>query len=154
MDLQLRDRVCVVTGSTGGIGLETARLLAAEEANVVVCGRDADRVENARVETGAALGIVCDLREPAAPEALLAEVTRELGPVQVLVNNLGEAYQAAFEELTDQQWDEMWQLNVMSYVRAIRAALPGMRERGAGLDRQRLLDGGQAARRRGCRTTR
>ena len=131
MDLQLQGHVCVVTGSTGGIGLETARLLAAEGARVVVCGRHADRVERARIETGAEIGIVCDLAYSAAPGALIAEASRELGPVRVLVNNVGEAYQIGFEELTDQQWDDMWQLNVMSYVRAIRAALPGMRgERG------------------------
>jgi len=133
VDLQLRDRICLVTGSTGGIGLETARLLAGEGARVVVCGRDTIRVERARAETGAALGVVCDLTEPAAPEALIAEAARELGPVQILVNNVGEAYQAGFEELTDRQWDDMWQLNVMSYVRAIRAALPAMREAGGGV---------------------
>jgi NAD(P)-dependent dehydrogenase (short-subunit alcohol dehydrogenase family) len=50
----------------------------------------------------------------------------------VLVNNLGLAYMASFEELTDRHWDELWQLNVMSAVRTIRAVLPGMRERGRG----------------------
>lgn len=130
MDLGLRDRVCVVTGSTGGIGLETARLLATEGARVVVTGRDAGRVDEARREAGAELGIVCDLAEPAAPEALIAEARARLGPVECLVNNVGVAYQASFEDLSDRQWDDMWQLNVMSYMRAIRAALPEMRKRG------------------------
>lgn len=132
MDLGLRGRVCVVTGSTGGIGLATAAVLAEEGARVVVCGRDGERVERARRRARAALGVVCDLAEPAAPEALVAEAARELGPVDVLVNNVGEAYQAAFDELTDAQWESMWQLNVMSYVRAIRSVLPSMRERGRG----------------------
>jgi NAD(P)-dependent dehydrogenase (short-subunit alcohol dehydrogenase family) len=133
VDLQLRHRVCVVTGSTGGIGLETARLLAAEGARVAVCGRHTDLVESARKETRAELGIVCDLAEAAAPETLIQEVAGKLGPVEVLVNNVGDAYQAAFEELTDRQWDDMWQLNVMSYVRSIRAALPAMREARSGV---------------------
>jgi 3-oxoacyl-[acyl-carrier protein] reductase len=128
VDLRLRDHVCVVTGSTGGIGLETARLLAAEGARVVVCGRHKERVEQARVDTGAALGVACDLADPAAPEELITEASRELGSVQVLVNNVGEAYHVGFDELTDRQWDDMWQLNVMSYVRAIRSALPAMRD--------------------------
>src|SRR5919197_3160208 len=132
MDLGLRDRVCVVTGSTGGIGLATARLLAEEGARVVVCGRDSERVERARRAAGAELGVVCDLSEPGGPAALLAESAETLGPVRCLVNNVGVAYQARFEELTDPQWDEMWQLNVMSYVRAIRAVLPAMREAGGG----------------------
>jgi len=133
MDLGLRDRVCLVTGSTAGIGLETARLLAAEGARVVVSGRDAARVERARRDAGAEVGVASDLAEPGAPEALVAEASAALGPVRCLVNNVGVAYQARFEQLTDAQWDEMWQLNVMSYVRAIRAVLPAMRDGDGGV---------------------
>ena len=133
MDLGLRDRVCLVTGSTSGIGLETARLLAAEGARVVVTGRDQDRVERARDEAGAALGVMCDLAEPAAPEELVAEAAEAVGPVECLVNNVGEAYQVSFEELSDEQWDALWQLNVMSYVRCIRAVIPAMLEASKGV---------------------
>ncbi len=132
MDLGLKDRICVVTGSTAGIGLETARLLAAEGARVVVNGRNAERVEQARADVGAALGVACDLSEPAAAERLVAETAAALGPVECLVNNVGEAYQVGFEDVTDEQWDAMWQLNVMSYVRCIRAVLPAMKEAGEG----------------------
>jgi 3-oxoacyl-[acyl-carrier protein] reductase len=128
MDLGLRDRVCLVTGSTSGIGLETARLLAAEGARVVVTGRDQDRVERARAESGAVLGVACDLSEPVAPQELVAETAEVLGPVECLVNNVGRAYQIGFEELSDQHWEDLWQLNVMSYVRCVRAVLPSMRE--------------------------
>ena len=72
MDLGLRDRVCVVTGSTAGIGLETARLLAAEGAQVVVTGRDSERVEEARQKAGAELGVVADLAEPEEIAAVIA----------------------------------------------------------------------------------
>jgi 3-oxoacyl-[acyl-carrier protein] reductase len=133
MDLGLRERVCVVTGSTGGIGKETARLLAAEGARVVITGRDEGRLERARNEVGAELGVVCDLADPDAPAEIIERTTSALGQVDVLVNNVGLAYQAGFDELSDEQWDELWQLNVMSYVRAIRAVLPGMRERGGGV---------------------
>jgi 3-oxoacyl-[acyl-carrier protein] reductase len=132
MDLGLAGRVCVVTGSTGGIGLETARLLVQEGAKVVVCGRDPARAEKARAEAGAALAIGLDLADPAAPGELIRRSEAELGGVDVLVNNLGVAYQIAFDELTDQHWSAIWNLNVMSYVRAIQAVLPGMRERHRG----------------------
>ena len=132
MDLGLRERVCVVTGSTAGIGLATARILAAEGARVVVTGRDSERVDRARADAGAALGVVADLAEPAAAEEVIA-AAGGLGPVDCLVNNVGIAYQANFDELTDEQWDEMWQLNVMSFVRSIRAVLPSMLERGSGV---------------------
>ena len=122
MELGLHDRVCLVTGSTGGIGRATAKLLVAEGARVVTHGRgDAPGV-------GEALHVAADFLEAGAPEAVVAEV----GAVDVLVNNVGAAYIADFEELTDVQWDEMWQLNVMSFVRSIRAVLPAMRERGGG----------------------
>ena len=123
MDLGLRDRVCVVTGSTGGIGLATARLRVAEGARVVTCGRsDAPGV-------GEALHVRADLSWPREAERVVAEA----GDVDVLVNNVGYAEQRDFLTLADEHWDEAWQLNVMSYVRAIRAAVPGMRERRGGV---------------------
>ncbi len=126
MDLGLAGKVCVVTGSTGGIGLETARRLAAEGASVVTAGRrDAPGV-------GETLHVSADLGAPGAPAALIDRAAGELGGVDVLVNNVGVAYQARFEELADEQWDSMWQLNVMTAVRAIRAVLPQLRARGGG----------------------
>jgi 3-oxoacyl-[acyl-carrier protein] reductase len=128
VDLNLRGRACLVTGSTAGIGLETARLLAEEGARVVTCGR---RPEGPGV--GEALHVAADLAEPDGPRVVVGRTLDTLGALDVLVNNVGVAYIASFEELDDGAWDEMWQLNVMSYVRAMRAALPTMRERGAGV---------------------
>ena len=128
MDLGLGDSVCLVTGSTGGIGLETARLLAAEGAPVVTTGRRADAPG-----VGETLHLAADLGEPEEPERLVRETERRLGRVDVLVNNVGAAYQRSFDEVTDEQWDELWRLNVMSYIRTIRAVLPGMRERRGGV---------------------
>src|SRR5256714_13832647 len=133
MDLGLRDRVCLVTGSTAGIGLETAKLLAEEGARVIVTGRVADRAEQACAESGASLGLAADLSDAASAEQLVTQAAEELGPIECLVNNVGEAYQHPFDELTDEQWDSMWQLNVMSYVRCIRSVLPAMREAGRGV---------------------
>jgi 3-oxoacyl-[acyl-carrier protein] reductase len=123
LDLGLRDRPCVVTGSTGGIGLATAKLLADEGARVVTCGR------SGAPGIGEALHVRADLSRPGEPERLLEAA----GEVAVLVNNAGFAEQRDFLAVTDEQWDEIWHVNVMSYVRAIRAAVPGMRERGGGV---------------------
>jgi 3-oxoacyl-[acyl-carrier protein] reductase len=122
LDLGLRDRVCVVTGSTGGIGLATARMLAEEGAQVVTSGR------SEAPGVGEALHVVADLSDPEAPAEVIRRAN-ELGPVGCLVNNVGIAYQTDFDALTDEQWDEMWQLNVMSYIRTIRAVLPELRGR-------------------------
>ncbi|MFL6014097.1 MAG: SDR family NAD(P)-dependent oxidoreductase, partial [Gaiellaceae bacterium] len=127
MDLNLRDRVCVVTGSTAGIGLETLRLLVDEGARVVSAGRS--HAPNA----GEALHVSTDLSAPDAPAELIDAATQAFGRVDALVNNVGTAYIASFEDVSDGEWEEMWQLNVMSYVRAIRAVLPQMRERRDGV---------------------
>ncbi len=122
MDLGLSGKTCLVTGSTGGIGLETARLLVAEGARVVTNGRgDPPGI-------GETLHVRADLSEPEAPAAIVEAAVQALGGLDVLVNNVGFAVQARFEDVADADWDSMWQLNVMSYVRAIRAALPHLRE--------------------------
>src|SRR5713226_10540188 len=132
MELGLTDRICLITGSTAGIGLETARLLVAEGARVVINGRDADRAEQARADVGAALAVACDLSQPGSADELVGETVQALGPIECLVNNVGDAYQVGFEEQSEEQWNAMWQLNVMSYVRCIRAVLPGMKDAGVG----------------------
>src|SRR5919198_4752701 len=127
VDLGLRDRVCVVTGSTAGIGLETARLLAAEGARVVTSGR------REAPEVGEAFHVVADLRRAGEPERVIRDAVDRLGRLDVLVNNVGVARQARFEDVPDEEWNEYWQLNVMSYVRAIRGALPHLRDHGGSI---------------------
>ena len=133
MDLGLKDSVCIITGSSSGIGLETARMLSEEGGRVVVCGRDRERTEIARKRVGASLAFVLDLSDPAAPGELVRGTEEAFGRVDVLVNNVGLAYQIVFEALTEEHWSSIWNLNVMSYVRSIQAALPGMRARRSGV---------------------
>jgi 3-oxoacyl-[acyl-carrier protein] reductase len=132
VELGLSGRVCLVTGATGGIGLAAARLLAAEGARVVVSGRDPERVEQARAKSGAEAGVVADVGQAGGPETAVAAAL-ELGALDCLVNNVGVAYDADFLQVTDEEWEELWRVNMLSYVRAIRAAVPPMRERGAGV---------------------
>lgn len=121
MDLGLDGRCCLVTGSTGGIGLMVARELVAEGARIVTCGRSdapaVGEVDHVRV----------DLERAGAGEHAVAAAVAALGKLDVLVNNVGRARQARFEDVTDEEWEQYFQLNVMSYVSAIRAALPHLR---------------------------
>jgi 3-oxoacyl-[acyl-carrier protein] reductase len=110
-----------VTGATAGIGLETTRRLALEGARVVTCGR------RGAPGVGEAAHVVADLSDADEPARVVGEAAGALGGLDVLVNNVGSARIARFEDVPDDEWDAVWQLNVMSYVRAIRAALPHLR---------------------------
>ena len=127
MDLALRDKRCLVTGSTAGIGLEVVRQLVGEGARVVSCGRREAR------GVGEEAHVVADLSRVGEPERAVADAALALGGLDVLVNNVGVARIAGFEEVPDEEWDAYWQLNVMSYVRAIRASLPHLREAGGAI---------------------
>jgi 3-oxoacyl-[acyl-carrier protein] reductase len=124
VDLGLSGKKCLVTGSTGGIGLEVVRQLVTEGAVVVTCGR------RGAPKIGEAAHVVADLARDGEPERVVAEAVAALDGLDVLVNNVGTARIARFEEVPDEEWLEYWHLNVMSYVRAIRAALPSLREGG------------------------
>jgi NAD(P)-dependent dehydrogenase (short-subunit alcohol dehydrogenase family) len=119
MDLGLSESVCLVTGSTGGIGLETTKLLRAEGATVVTTGRSGGDVR-------------ADLSQAGEPERVVRETIERHGRLDVLVNNVGFSQIRKLEDVTDDVWQASFELNLMSAVRATRAALPGMRERGAG----------------------
>jgi 3-oxoacyl-[acyl-carrier protein] reductase len=124
MDLELQGLRALVTGGSEGIGLETARLLADEGAQVAV----ASRTPAAAAESIGAMTISVDLSEAAAGERAVSATVDALGGLDVLVNNVGVARIAGFEHLTEDDWQQAWDLNVMSYVRCIRAALPALRE--------------------------
>ena len=134
MDLQLNDRLALVSGSTAGIGFAIANGLAREGARVIVNGRTDDRVKTAmeRIRshnTGAKLeGIAVDLGSAAGAD----EVVRRFPEVDVLVNNLGIFEPKPFEQISDQEWFRFFEVNVMSGVRLSRAYLPLMKKRNWG----------------------
>jgi 3-oxoacyl-[acyl-carrier protein] reductase len=127
MELGLRGKRCLVTGSTAGIGLTVVRQLAEEGARVVSCGR------RPPPQVGEEAHVVADLALPDEPERVVGAAAEALGGVDVLVNNVGIARQARFEDVRDEEWDAYWQLNVMSYVRSIREALPHLRAGGGAI---------------------
>jgi len=127
MDLGLDGKRCLVTGSTGGIGLETVRLLVAEGARVVTCGR------RGAPGIGEIAHVAGDLSQAGGPERVVSATADALSGLDVLVNNVGIARQARFEDVADDEWDAYWQLNVMSYVRTLRSALPHLREDGGAI---------------------
>jgi len=136
MDLGLAGRVCVVTGGSRGIGLETARLLRAEGAKVLLVARDSERLADAAAgldggdEEVATLPL--DVTEPDAGEQLLGAALEEFGGIDVLVNNAGAAHYRDLFEVPDADWRAQYELNVMAPLRAMKAIAPVLAERGWG----------------------
>jgi len=134
MDLELTGKRALVSGSTLGIGRAIAESLAREGAEVIVNGRNADRVAQAVEELsaiGTASGLAADLSTAGGVDALASFATGN-GPVDILVNNAGMFTVNEFFDITDADWQAMFDLNVMSAVRLSRALMPSMLERGWG----------------------
>jgi len=130
MDLKLRGKRALITGSTAGIGFAIARGLARERAEVIVNGRTEEKVAEAvrRItsEMGSnATGIAADLSSAEGVNRLLERA----GRIDILINNVGIFEPVPFVEISDQDWFRFFELNVMSGVRLSRALLPGMLRR-------------------------
>jgi 3-oxoacyl-[acyl-carrier protein] reductase len=136
MDLGLRDRVCIVTGASGGFGGATAEMLAHEGAAILLVGRREDRLR-ARAQRcmelgGWAVPLVLDLTTPDSGDRVVAACQAEFGRVDALVNSAGTTGARSLEELTDEDWQRQWELNVLAPMRLMRAAAPLMAQRGFG----------------------
>jgi NAD(P)-dependent dehydrogenase (short-subunit alcohol dehydrogenase family) len=132
----LAGRVAVVTGGSAGIGAATVRALAADGAAVGFSARNAEAVAALESEIstagGRVLGVPADMSVPDEIDAFLGRVGDELGPVDILVNNVGRAGEKGFRRTSDEEWRELFDVNLISAVHATRTVLAGMRERGWG----------------------
>jgi 3-oxoacyl-[acyl-carrier protein] reductase len=136
VELGLSGKACAVTGASRGIGRETARLLCAEGASVLLVARGAEALVAAVDESSGAGGraeaLALDVTDADAGERIVAACEERFGRLDVLVNNAGTARWRPIEEVPDADWLAAWELNVIAPLRAMRAAIPGMRERGWG----------------------
>lgn len=128
MDLNLKGKKVFISGSTKGIGLATARTLAKEGAEVVINGRSEDSVKDAveklknEVPEGKISGIACDFSEKEEIDKLIKELDR----LDILINNVGIFGPKDFGDISDEEWLEFYEVNVLSGVRLSRAFLPKM----------------------------
>jgi 3-oxoacyl-[acyl-carrier protein] reductase len=131
VDLGLRDRACIVTGATSGIGLATARILRAESAQVLLVARGEARLERVARELGGA-PLALDVTAPDAGARAVGACLEHFGRLDALVNNAGTMANRPLADLTDADWQTQWELNVMAPLRLMREAAPRMAEAGGG----------------------
>lgn len=134
MNLQLTDKLVLVTGSTSGIGKGIAESLVREGAKVIVNGRTEDRVEKVVEELssiGTVYGIAADIANSEESHKLIEEV-KNIGPLDVLINNMGIFEVKPFSDVSDEEWMSYFQTNVLSAVRLSREFLPDMLSRDTG----------------------
>jgi NAD(P)-dependent dehydrogenase (short-subunit alcohol dehydrogenase family) len=139
MDLGLAGKVALVTGSSSGIGVGMAHMLAGEGVSVIVHGRDEGRTrtvaENVKAKGGKAYAAVGDLDKDADAEHVCAEALKAFGQVDILVNNAGgrvDAHPIKFFDIAPELWAGSYNRNVISVVRLLHKLVPPMLERGWG----------------------
>lgn len=133
MDLQLNEKVALITGATGGLGAACARELAAEGAGLFLCSRTGSDLEAlaARLSASGCDAVrwqAADLTSPEAAGAVAASAREAFGRVDILVNCAGASAGGLFWEIPDSAWEDSLNLKFMAAIRMIRAVLPGMIE--------------------------
>src|SRR5215475_12778798 len=133
MELGLKGKVALVTGSSRGIGRGIALALAEQGCDLMLTARDAKALEDAAqaIRAKQRKSAVCalDLREPSAAETLVEAVRHEFGGLDILVNNAGATKRGDFFALTDADWEDGYALKFFAHVRLARAAWPLVKER-------------------------
>jgi len=139
MDLSLKDKVAIVTGSTRGLGLAAARALAGEGCLVCLCGRTQSTLDQARGDVAArargeqrVAAVRADLSTPDGVQAVIDGTIAAFGGIDILVNNVGLARGAWLVDTSDAEWQEAFDQTLFPAIRASRLAVPHMKERGGG----------------------
>jgi 3-oxoacyl-[acyl-carrier protein] reductase len=138
MDLELKDKVAVITGGSVGIGLAVGEALAAEGVNLVLVARGADRAqtEASRISKQygvRAIGVGADVAAADEVKKVVAAVDSEFQGADILINNAGTGSNETIMEAPDEKWQYYWDLHVMAAVRLARGLVPFMKTRGGGV---------------------
>ncbi len=136
MDLVLKNKVALVTGASRGIGKGIADGLAAEGCHVAICARNAEELERSAEELrshgGKVLPVATDITDREKISAMLIQIRESLGPVDILVNNVGGNRRKEFHETTDEDWESLIDLNFKAHIHLSRKVVTEMKKRRSG----------------------
>ena len=130
--MELQDRVAVITGGSGGIGLSMAKAFLAEGARaIMLADLNEEAVAAAARELGCD-GMACDVTDETQIQAVVAATIEKHGQIDLFCSNAGAGGEGTLTDASNEVWQRQWELHVMSHLYAARAVLPGMLERGDG----------------------
>jgi 3-oxoacyl-[acyl-carrier protein] reductase len=136
MELRLKGKVALITGSSKGIGRGIANILAQEGCHITLCARQKETLDSASDEIRnmgtKVLPVQCDITKPGESDRLVASTIAHFKRIDILVNNVGGNRRKNFEQTSDEDWEDIINLNLSSHIRVTRGVIPLMKKQGSG----------------------
>ncbi|MGE5621134.1 MAG: SDR family NAD(P)-dependent oxidoreductase [archaeon] len=130
--MEVKNKVIIITGASGGIGLAAAKLLAQHEAHVVLVARSSEKLQQLTKEIPNSFAITADMRDEVAVRDMISQVHSHYGRIDALVNNAGQGMHVSIENTNLEQLRSIFELNVIGVLAAMQAVIPLMRKQPEG----------------------
>ena len=137
---RLKGKVAIITGAASGIGAASAKLFAEEGAQVLAVDRPGSAIDSVHAAEQSIAPLACDITDADAPKRIVGAALKRFGAIDILFNNAGVSGRAFAEEMTDEQWDRVMDVNVRAMFRICREAIPHLRKRAEEKGRARIIN--------------
>lgn len=137
---RLKGKVAIITGAASGIGAASAKLFAEEGAEVLAVDRPGSAIDTAHAGEKSIAPLACDITDADAPKRIVGAALERFGAIDILFNNAGVSGRAFAEEMTDEMWDRVMDVNVRAMFRTCREAIPHLRKRAEEKGRARIIN--------------
>ena len=130
--MEIKNKVAIITGAASGIGLATAKLLHSKGVHVVLVDKAEENLKNLSKELPESFAIVTDLRSEEELKKMIKDTYKQYGRIDILINNAGRGYSALIENIESDKIREIYELNVVAPVLAMKEVIPIMRKQNSG----------------------
>ena len=137
---RLKGKVAIITGAASGIGAASAKLFADEGAQVLAVDRPGSAIDSVHTGEPSIVPLACDITDDDAPRRIVGAAIDRFGGIDILFNNAGVSGRHFAEEMTDEQWDRVMDVNVRAMFRICREAIPHLRQRADEKGRARIIN--------------